>query len=72
MAPHSQRLRLTTVLPLEPGLRFAPAGLSAQNAHNWARDVTSAWDDPAPILGEVETFARKFAKRIVCKGGRWS
>ncbi len=35
-------------------------------------DVTGAWDDPAPLLGDVVTFVRKFANRIASKRSRWS
>ena len=35
-------------------------------------DVAGAWDDPAPIFGELATFARKFTKRLASKGSRRS
>ncbi len=45
-----------------------PAPSMAQKSPVTARaDVTSAWDDPAPGLGELANFASKLAKRLTSK-----
>lgn len=49
-----------------------PPDLAHKTRITGRADVTGAWDDPAPILCEVATFARKFAKRIASKRSHWS
>lgn len=47
-----------------------PAPSMAQKTPVTARaDVTGAWDDPAPGLGELANFASKLAKRLASKAG---
>ncbi|MFK7941682.1 MAG: hypothetical protein AB8B85_02030 [Paracoccaceae bacterium] len=47
-----------------------PAPSMVQKTHVTARaDVTGAWDDPAPGLGELANFVSKLAKRLTSKAG---
>ena len=53
-----------------PDFLLPPPDLGRKTRITGRANVTGACDDPAPILGEVATFARKFSKRITSKRSR--
>lgn len=46
--------------------------LTRQSPVQGRADVTSAWDDPMPSLGEVAGFASKLGRRLASKAGKRS